>query len=181
MGQNKQNSIKVLDVFDITMTQSMNFSSLLEEKCASIRQTYISKQLSQMFTQSAVELLTQEAHSAPALTLSALSESLAALTQGVAEKSPSWPSLTFGPADGTLYGMPYYLSAHLTEPVPDGDWSLCRSPSRARRRHKQGHRQHVVWVRPARHCYVFDGRLYMHPAVGACIRNEFERMGNYTC
>ena len=122
-----------------------------------------------------------EAPSAPELTLSALSESLAALTQAAEAKSPLWPSQMYGPADGTLYGMPYYLSERITEPVPDGDWSRCRSPARAKRRLRYGFPQHVVWERPARTCYVCDGRIFMHPHTAALIRNEFEKMGNYIC
>lgn len=119
-----------------------------------------------------------EAPSAPALTLSALSESLVALTQAAGEKLPSWPSQMFGPADGTLYGMPYYLSERITEPVPDGDWTRCRSPARARRRLRYGFPQHVIWERPSRSCYVYDGRIFMHPHTAALIRREFEKMGN---
>lgn len=35
----------------------------------------------------------------------------------------------------------------LSEELPkEQDWSLCRSPSRAKRRYRQGHKQHMRWV-----------------------------------
>lgn len=44
------------------------------------------------------------------------------------------------------------------------DWSRCRSPGRARRRLKQGHRQHMV-VREVPGAYELQGKLYIHPEI----------------
>jgi hypothetical protein len=181
VGRNSLNSIKALADFDITTTLSMNYSSLLEEKCASIRQTFILKQLSQMSTLLDQAHPTHEARLEPELTLSALSESLAALTQAAEGKLPSWPSQMYGPAAGTLYGMPYYLSERIIERVPDGDWSRCRSPARAKRRLRYGFPQHVVWERPSRSYYVYDGCIFMHPHTAALIQNELEKTWGNLC
>lgn len=47
------------------------------------------------------------------------------------------------------------------------DWSRCRSPSRARRRYAQGHRQRVVW-RDEPVALLLAGKIFAHPVV---IRN----------
>lgn len=73
-------------------------------------------------------------------------------------------------------------SYHLTEPYED--WSQVRSPSRARRRMKQGHRQRVRhYQRPARKAYQINGEIWMHPEmekhlkfVIAKQRDEYERL-----
>lgn len=52
------------------------------------------------------------------------------------------------PTQCSLYGMRVVETPHATERV--ADWSRCRSPARARRRTKLGHRQHVQMTeRPA--------------------------------
>jgi hypothetical protein len=58
-------------------------------------------------------------------------------------------------------------NVHLVETVED--WSAVRSPSRARRRQAQGHRQNIRTVtRPMRAAIKgADGTLYVHPAVAA--------------
>lgn len=53
------------------------------------------------------------------------------------------------------------------------DWSLCRSPSRAKRREKRGHRQRVVRYSPPRKDAVRIGNdLYMHPVTALEMRRE---------
>jgi hypothetical protein len=45
------------------------------------------------------------------------------------------------------------------------DWSKVRSPGRARRRRKHGHRQNIrVWETPKKEAYQIDGKLFVHPA-----------------
>ena len=51
------------------------------------------------------------------------------------------------------------------------DWSGCRSPSRARRRHKQGHKQHVVMVDvPKPGAYQIGNEIFIHPFTMAKVR-----------
>lgn len=60
-------------------------------------------------------------------------------------------------------GMPVVTSWHLT--VPAEDWTWVRSPSRARRRLKQGHRQNVRhYQRPSPDFLVVNGTIHCHPA-----------------
>lgn len=59
-------------------------------------------------------------------------------------------------------GVDIRTSEHLTETVED--WSGCRSPSRARRRLRQGCPQRVKTVtRPRPGGVVINGVVYMHP------------------
>lgn len=51
------------------------------------------------------------------------------------------------------------------------DWSGCRSPSRARRRHRQGHRTRLV-VRPKPACFEAGGRMYIHPVLHAALKKR---------
>lgn len=65
-------------------------------------------------------------------------------------------------------------SYHLTEPYED--WSQVRSPSRARRRMKQGHRQRVRhYQRPARKAYQINGEIWMHPEMEKHLKHEIAR------
>ena len=58
------------------------------------------------------------------------------------------------------FGMPIKESIHATELVQD--WSKCRSPSRAKRRHAKGIRTRLVEYRkPAG--YMVGGTLIAHP------------------
>lgn len=53
------------------------------------------------------------------------------------------------------------------------DWSNVRSPSRARRRMKYGHRQNIKFVHtPKKEAYSIDGgrTLIMHPAMAHALR-----------
>ncbi len=60
----------------------------------------------------------------------------------------------------TYSGMQIIQSVLATEEVED--WSNVRSPSRARRRLKQGHKQNVVTrQRPA--AFMYEGTLIVHP------------------
>lgn len=58
------------------------------------------------------------------------------------------------------------LNIYHTETVGDPytDWSDCRSPSRAKRRARRGHKQRsVVRYRPNGKCIQTDKGLFMHP------------------
>lgn len=138
MALNNLNLTKVLDDFGTTTMPNTNFSSYPDVRAEFLRQTYISKQESQIFTQLAREPLTRVEPCSPVQVPSEPLESLVRSIRDAVEKSPSYPSPKFGRAAGTLHGMPYYLRRDLIEPVPEGDWSRCRSPSRARRRHARG-------------------------------------------
>lgn len=178
MALNNLNLTKVLDDFGTTTMPNTNFSSYPDVRAEFLRQTYISKQESQIFTQLAREPLTRAEPCSPVQVPSEPLESLVRSIRDAVEKSPSYPSPKFGRAAGTLHGMPYYLRRDLIEPVPEGDWSQCRSPSRARRRHAQGFKQHVVWERPSFKCYIIDDCLFMHPVFAAKLRTYFDLMGN---
>jgi hypothetical protein len=53
------------------------------------------------------------------------------------------------------------------------DWSRVRSPARARRRMRYGHKQNVV-IRhvPKKAAYQVDGNLIMHPEMARALRQE---------
>jgi len=54
-------------------------------------------------------------------------------------------------------GLNVYVDEHLIEKIPDGDWSACRSPARARRRWlKKKYPQHVRWERPSRSVFILE-------------------------
>ncbi len=58
------------------------------------------------------------------------------------------------------------------------DWSRVRSPSRAARRRRQGHRQNIlVTATPKKEAYVNGRIIVMHPALAAQLRAQLkERM-----
>lgn len=58
-------------------------------------------------------------------------------------------------------------SIHATEPAED--WSRVRSPSRAIRRMKQGHRQNVRYYRKPS-AYQIGGVIYAHPEIIRTLR-----------
>lgn len=59
-------------------------------------------------------------------------------------------------------GMPIVTNWLLT--VPFEDWSQVRSPSRARRRMKRGHRQRIRYLDlPNPDVFVIAGRIHGHP------------------
>ena len=65
--------------------------------------------------------------------------------------------------------------ANLTETVED--WSRVRSPSRAARRARQGHRQNIITrTVPRKEAITFDNgkTLVMHPAIADQIRKEIK-------
>lgn len=167
-----------MEDFVTTMMPSTNFSSYHDARAEFLRQTSTLKQQFPTFTQLAREPLTRGEPCSRAQVPSEPLESLVRSIRDAAEKSPSYPSPKFGPVAGTLHGMPYYLRHDLTEHVPEGDWSNCRSPSRAKRRHARGFKQHVVWERPSSKCYIVNDCLFMHPVFAAKLRAHFEQMGN---
>lgn len=62
----------------------------------------------------------------------------------------------------SITGMPLVKSLAMTETVED--WSKVRSPSRARRRMKYGHRQNVVYRQVPRKDFIeFEGKIIGHP------------------
>lgn len=59
-------------------------------------------------------------------------------------------------------GMPVRTSIFLT--VPFEDWSGVRSPGRARRRMKRGHRQRIKYLQlPDPKVFVANGVIHGHP------------------
>jgi len=73
----------------------------------------------------------------------------------------------------TFQGTPIYTSTHLT--VPFEDWSKVRSPSRARRRLKQGHRQRIRHLQvPDPKVYQIAGAYHMHPVTAARLREKMQ-------
>jgi len=59
-------------------------------------------------------------------------------------------------------GMPVYPDQFMT--VPFEDWSKVRSPARARRRMKRGHRQKIKYLQvPNPDVVVIGGRIHGHP------------------
>lgn len=71
-------------------------------------------------------------------------------------------------------GLAIRTSYHLTEPYED--WSKVRSPSRARRRMKHGHRQRVNYMqRPARKAFQINGEIWMHPEMEKHMRAAIAR------
>ena len=61
-----------------------------------------------------------------------------------------------------MNGMRVVRSDALTRMVED--WSDVRSPSRARRRRRQGHKQRITYVkRDMAHAFAMDGTLFVGP------------------
>ncbi|WP_147079920.1 hypothetical protein [Methylobacterium haplocladii] len=80
---------------------------------------------------------------------------------------------------GPSASMRIIEDASLTETVED--WSEVRSPSRAARRRRQGHRQRIRYVqRPKPGGYAIDGALVMHPETWRAVRDQlsFKADGN---
>lgn len=68
-------------------------------------------------------------------------------------------------------GMRIIEDASLTDPYED--WSRVRSPGRARRRMKRGHRQNVVIrYRPMEVAYRVGNAFVMHPAMADLLRKQ---------
>jgi hypothetical protein len=74
---------------------------------------------------------------------------------------------------GTFRGMQIIEDVGMVEE----DWSGVRSPSRAERRRRQGHRQNIRFV-PKKEAYVVDrGRaLVMHPAMALELRKQCQEL-----
>ncbi|MEY9198711.1 hypothetical protein ABIA16_003827 [Sinorhizobium fredii] len=67
-------------------------------------------------------------------------------------------------------GTPIVTSLAMT--VPAEDWSRVRSPSRARRRMRQGHRQNVRhYQAPDPRFYMIGGAIHCHPVMLEKLRN----------
>jgi hypothetical protein len=163
VGQNKQNSTSLTADLDITTMPLMNCSLSKEMTrlstlmTSTFEQKYLSAMLSEAAPPSPAEPLTLERMR------SALSELLAPLIQDVGEKLTCSPFPTFGQKDVMFPGTPIMVSPYVDEPIPGGDWSLCRSPARVKRRwEKKGYPQHVLWRRPSRSVFYIRGRVYMH-------------------
>jgi hypothetical protein len=72
-----------------------------------------------------------------------------------------------------LGGIRIVESLHMVDHVED--WSRVRSPSRAARRRRNGHRQNIVTVAvPKRHAISIDGgrTLIMHPEIARWLREQ---------
>jgi hypothetical protein len=75
-----------------------------------------------------------------------------------------------------LGALKFITSPHMTEQVED--WSRVRSPSRARRRQRQGHRQNVVMRQvPRKEAISIDGgsTFIVHPVVADQIAREMRQ------
>lgn len=78
----------------------------------------------------------------------------------------------------TLTMRPQYMGLDIVETSTaesvEQDWSGCRSPSRAKRRHARGIRTRMTEKRtPA--AFRFGNKLYVHPRIAAELRNAFAR------
>lgn len=76
-------------------------------------------------------------------------------------------------------GMRVVEAPHMVQTVED--WSKVRSPSRARRRMRYGHRQNIVYRTEPRMDAITDGHtIYMHPVaikrLSQLMNNEMDRM-----
>jgi hypothetical protein len=70
---------------------------------------------------------------------------------------------------GFVNGLKIVESIHLT--VPYEDWSEVRSPSRAIRRMRQGHRQRVRYLQvPDPNAYRIGDTVHMHPETARQLR-----------
>lgn len=62
-----------------------------------------------------------------------------------------------------ISGLPVFASPHLTV-GPFEDWTRVRSPARARRRRKRGHRQNVtLYTLPDPNLFATPTAIYGHP------------------
>jgi len=73
-------------------------------------------------------------------------------------------------------GMPIITSLHLT--VPAEDWTEVRSPGRARRRLKQGHRQNIRhYQAPSPKIIVLNGTIHCHPVRLLDLQGRLDEQG----
>jgi len=75
----------------------------------------------------------------------------------------------------SLFGIPVVSSPYAS--ALQFDWTGCRSPSRARRRYKQGHPQRVKITREPV-VMMLGGQMFAHPDVIAELRRQTERLSN---
>ncbi|GAB6842318.1 hypothetical protein HNR00_003527 [Methylorubrum rhodinum] len=74
-------------------------------------------------------------------------------------------------------GLRIVEDPHMTNTVED--WSQVRSPSRAARRRRQGHRQRIRWVeRPKPDIYHVGDMLVMHPETARIFRMKVAASGD---
>jgi hypothetical protein len=73
-----------------------------------------------------------------------------------------------------ISGLRFIESEAMVDQVED--WSRVRSPSRAERRRRQGHRQNVrIVTTPKKEAVSLDGRtFYMHPVMADALRREIK-------
>ena len=84
----------------------------------------------------------------------------------------NYDNMSFGAA--SHMGLPVVTNWELTVTVED--WSRVRSPGRARRRAKQGHRQNWTVKRmPDPKIYQIQGRMHMHPHTLDRLKEEIGR------
>lgn len=56
------------------------------------------------------------------------------------------------------------------------DWSRCRSQARAKRRHAQGHKQHMrEYLKPACYFIKSENTYYMHPELYRALQDKTSR------
>jgi hypothetical protein len=107
------------------------------------------------------------------LTINMLRESMRAaeraLQGSVAPARAPAPADLFGAYPASYGGVRILESLACADPGPE-DWSEVRSPARARRRRRMGHRQRIkqTWI-PRREAYSIDGgrTIVMHPVMAA--------------
>jgi len=81
------------------------------------------------------------------------------------------PELKWRYEGARLGGLDVVTSEFLVDDVED--WSKVRSPGRAERRRRQGHRQNIVIRQvPSRDVYQFEGTLFMHPQMLSELRRQ---------
>lgn len=72
----------------------------------------------------------------------------------------------------TFMGVPIYSTLAMSETIED--WSRVRSPARARRRRRLGHKQNIVLrIVPKKEAVFMNGAMYVHPIVLQQLRLRF--------
>ncbi len=77
-----------------------------------------------------------------------------------------------------IFGQPTFSAVRIIESVeayePVEDWSRVRSPSRAERRRRQGHRQNIEIRHKPIALQHADGYFIVHPAIADQLRREIK-------
>lgn len=77
----------------------------------------------------------------------------------------------------TFMGIPIYINDVLMSKTIE-DWSKVRSPSRAKRRMKYGHKQNVVYrIVPREEVLVIDNKYFMHTQIYLKFKKQIEYKG----